>query len=157
MKLVLLEIGKTKDEALEKLIDKFVNRIRRFHQIEVISLKDARLPKSATPNEFKRIESVTIKKALLPGDFVVLLDEHGSGNDSKSFAKYVNKLLSMGKTRLVFVIGGAYGFDQSIYELASTSISLSPMTYSHQLIRLIFAEQLYRAFTIINNHPYHNE
>lgn len=154
---MLIEIGKTKSQALTELLNDLTKRVKRFHQFEVISIKDARLSKSSGANEHKSIEAETLKKALLPGDLVILLDERGQQFNSRGFSKYLNRQLQLGKARIVFVIGGAYGFDKSVYELASNTMALSSLTFSHQLIRLIFMEQLYRAFTIINNHPYHND
>ncbi len=157
MKIVLIEFGKTKDRALLDLLEDLIKRVKRFCQFEVISLKAARLPKSASASDHKSLEAESLKKVILSGDHLILLDERGETFNSRSFANLVNTRIESGRSRVVFVIGGAYGFDKSIYDLGSESIALSSMTFSHQLIRLIFMEQLYRAFTIINNHPYHND
>ena len=105
----------------------------------------------------KEREADFILKSFLPGDYIVLLDEHGKEFTSTQFASYLEKKMSNVAKRLIFVIGGPYGFSQRIYNAAQEKISLSKMTFSHQMIRLIFTEQLYRAMTILNNEPYHHE
>ena len=98
-----------------------------------------------------------ILKMLQPGDYLVLLDEHGKSFTSMEFATYLERKMHVVSKRLVFVIGGPYGFSEAVYKAASEKISLSKMTFSHQMIRLIFVEQIYRAMTILNNEPYHHE
>lgn len=157
MKLVLTETGKSKEKAIKELIAEYTKRIRRFNPIEVHTLKEGRLPKGSGGEEVSRLEAEYLLKYLTPDDHVVLLDEKGKQMSSRSFAAFIKNRLLLPKTRLVFVIGGAYGFHKTVYERADETISLSSMTISHQIIRPIFMEQLYRAFTIINHHPYHND
>lgn len=157
MKLVLAEIGKSKAKAIQDLVAEYTRRIGRFQAIEVHTIKEGRLPKGAREEEVSRIEADNLLRFFAPGDHVILLDEKGKQFTSRSFASFLNGRLMEPKSRLVFVIGGAYGFHESAYKRANELISLSGMTFSHQIIRPIFLEQLYRAFTIINNHPYHND
>ena len=158
MKLVLIQFGKTKDKGLTDLIEKFRIRTNRYCSLEVLELRDARLPKTATPLMFKEVESESLRKVLRPSDYLILLDEGGKSYTSRKFATFLKETYLRSKgNRILFVIGGAYGFSEEIYRLANAKVSLSSMTFSHQLIRLIFMEQLYRAFTILNKHPYHND
>ena len=157
MKLVLVEIGKSKEQAIQDLVAEYTRRIARYHPFEIQCIKEGRLPKSARVDEVSRFEGLKLMKSLDPSDYVVLLDEKGKQMDSREFASFMQNRLLLPKSRLVFVIGGAYGFDPGIYKRGDEMLSLSRMTFSHQIIRPIFLEQLYRAFTIINNHPYHND
>ena len=157
MKLVFLEIGKTKEKATAELVDEYAKRVKRYHNFEIISIKEARLSKNSRPEEVRQAEADAIRRVLLPGDQIVLLDEKGTHMSSRGFARFLQNQLLLPKSRLVFVIGGAWGFHNRIYELANEKLALSKMTMSHQIVRPVFMEQLYRAFTIINKHPYHND
>ena len=155
--MVLLEIGKSKDKAIISLVEEYKKRLQKYCQFEIITIREAGLPKSARPEDYKVIEGEKLQKVIGDNDQVVLLDEKGKEFNSRQFAGFVHQQMSTPKSRLVFVIGGAYGFDDSIYLRSNEKLSMSKMTYSHQIIRPIFMEQLYRAFTILNNHPYHND
>lgn len=156
MKITLIQIGKTHFDFIEEGYQTFAKRINRYAKFntEVIELP-SRL-KSDVPDVIKRNEADALLKKLQATDYVILLDEHGKVFSSVSYAAHLEKL-SHSQSRLVFVIGGAYGFHTDIYIRANEQLSLSGMTFSHQLIRLIFAEQLYRIFTIMKGEPYHHE
>lgn len=157
MKLVLVEIGKSKDKAIISLVAEYRKRLGKYCNFDIVSLRDAGLPKSARPEDFKKSEGEKLLKYLGDDDLVILLDEKGREFNSRQFANFIQHQMSLPKNRLVFVIGGAYGFDDAVYQRAEDKLSLSRMTYSHQIIRPVFLEQLYRAFTILAKHPYHND
>lgn len=157
MNIKLLVISKTDTPYLQDGIDTYVNRLKHYvnFQIEVIpALKDQ---KGATPELIKQREAALLQKRLEGADRIILLDEHGQSPTSVGFAQYIQKQMNSGVRTLVFVVGGAFGFAPEIHRLAHDKISLSPMTFNHQMVRLIFVEQLYRAFTILKGEPYHNE
>lgn len=154
MKIKLYVIGKTNFGFVEDGLKEYIKRLTRYVSFEIITLKEG---KSKNSNEVKSIEAKNILDKINENDFLILLDNNGQEFNSLTFANYINKKQDSGINNLVFLIGGAYGFDESIYKVAKDKISLSKMTFSHQIIRLIFIEQLYRAYTILNNHPYHNE
>jgi len=157
MKIRVLHLGKTVSPLLKQLIDEYLLRLKPMAGIEWKELPE---PKNASkfPVEIrKKKEAEVFLKHIFPGDTLILLDEKGKLMSSLDFAGFLQKKMLHSAGDLVFVTGGAYGFDRSMYERASMLLSLSPMTFSHQLVRLIFAEQLYRAFSIIHNKPYHNE
>ena len=157
MKIALIVVGKTVEKELGKLIDNYVERISHYLPFELITIPELKNTKSLTAEQQKKAEGDLIQKQLQAGDTVVLLDEHGKEMRSIEYAEWITKkTLTVGK-RLVFIIGGPYGFSPAIYEKANEKISLSRMTFSHQMIRLIFTEQLYRAMTIIKHEPYHHE
>ena len=132
-------------------------RLAHYVPFEIAVIPELRNTKSLSTDQQKEREADFILKSFLPGDYIVLLDEHGKEFTSTQFASYLEKKMSNVAKRLIFVIGGPYGFSQRIYNAAQEKISLSKMTFSHQMIRLIFTEQLYRAMTILNNEPYHHE
>lgn len=148
-------VGKTNEKYFIDAISEYEKRIKRFIPFEIITIPDSKGIKSA--DVLKGSEGELILKSVKDEDYVVLLDEKGKSFTSVKFAAYVERLLCRSDKRIVFVIGGAYGFSQPVYERADDKISLSEMTFSHQLVRVVFTEQLYRAFTIINNQPYHHE
>ena len=157
MKITLILVGKTTDKPVELGMDKYTKRIQRYlpFYIEVIpALKNA---KKMSETEIKQKEGDLIMNKIASTDHIVLLDEKGKEYTSVLFSKFIRKKMLHGMKNLVFIIGGAYGFSDAVYQRANSKIALSQMTFSHQLIRLIFLEQLYRAFTIINNEPYHHE
>ncbi len=155
MEIKLIVVGKTKRTELSKLIDEYIKRINfycRFKIIEVNSVKS----KKISEEEIKKVEGDNILKNLNKNDTLILLDERGKSYSSRKFSEFISSKTQTNKN-LTFVIGGAFGFSNSIYEKSNDLVSFSSMTFSHQIIRLFFTEQLYRAFTIINNHPYHND
>lgn len=155
MKLVFLMVGKTNEKYFNDAILEYEKRIKRFIPFEIITIPDSKGIKSA--DVLKETEGELILKQVKSDDFLILLDEKGKSFSSIKFASYVEKLLSRSDKRIIFAIGGAYGFSNGVYDRADDKISLSEMTFSHQLVRVVFTEQLYRAFTIINNLPYHHE
>ena len=149
MKFILLVVGKT--------INDYVERTKHYTSFDIEVIPELKNTKSLSMEQQKEKEGELILKAIQPGDVVVLLDEHGKEFRSIEFADWVEKKMHTVNKRLVFIIGGPYGFAPSVYAAAQEKISLSKMTFSHQMIRLIFVEQLYRAMTILNNGPYHHE
>ena len=152
----MIVVGKTDEKYLQQGIDLYMSRLKHyinFDMVVVPSLKDA---KGASPEEVKEREAALILKHLDRVDRVVLLDEHGTQHTSVDFAQYMQKQMNTGIKTLAFVVGGAFGFAPRIYAAAHDKVSLSPMTFNHQMVRLFFVEQLYRAFTILHHEPYHN-
>ena len=156
MKILLLVIGKTDEDYLITGIKKYVGRIGHYASFEMKEIPDIRNRKSLSEDQQKKAESFLLLSQLQPGDQVVLLDEKGKTYSSVGFSAQLEKLMASGAKRLVFVIGGPYGFAQEIYDKANDLLSLSPMTFSHQMVRLVFVEQLYRAFTILKGERYHH-
>lgn len=156
MKIALAVIGQTDKVYLETGLDIFTSRIARYVPFEEILIAEEKKWKKLDAEERKRQEAKALLGKLERTDVVVLLDEKGQQYTSEDFAEFLQKKMNAGPKRLVFVVGGAFGFDPSIYSRFPTKIALSKMTFSHQMIRLFAAEQLYRAFTILNNEPYHN-
>lgn len=157
MKIVLLVIGKTDDGYLETGIAKYVGRLEHYVPFEMKVIPDIKNRKTLTMQEQKKQEGALILSQLAPGDEVVLLDEKGKTFTSRDFSKWLERLSNANFKRVVFVIGGPYGFSQEVYDKAKHKISLSEMTFSHQMVRLVFAEQLYRAFTIMKGESYHHD
>lgn len=156
MKITLLFTGKTKEKYLREGIDEYVKRIKRYVPFNSISIPDLKVTKKTGLDYIKIQEGSQLLQRIKAADFVILLDEKGSEYSSVGFAKYISDL--EGKTgHLVFVIGGAYGFSKELLNRANAKVSLSKMTFSHQIVRLIFTEQLYRACTIIKGEPYHHK
>lgn len=157
MKIVLLAIGKTTNPHFGAGIDDYLSRVRHYLPMDIEIIPELKNTKSLSADIQKEKEADLLFKALQPGDNVVLLDEHGKTFRSVEFTAWIQKKMTAGIKRLVFVIGGPYGFSPRVYAAYPEKISLSSMTFSHQMIRLIFAEQIYRAMTILNNEPYHHE
>lgn len=157
MKTILMVVGKTTDKPFAAAIQEYVTRISHYLSFNIETIPELKGTKSLSESEQKECEANLIRKALQPGDYIVLLDEHGKERRSIEFAQWLQKKMSAGPRRLVFVVGGPYGFAPSIHQLAAEEISLSQMTLSHQMIRLLFTEQMYRALTILNGEPYHHE
>lgn len=157
MKILLLVIGKTDEDYLITGINKYVGRLGHYASFEMKELPDIRNRKTLSENQQKKAESFQLLQQLQPSDIVVLLDEGGKKYTSVEFSDMIGKFSAAGIKRLVFIVGGPYGFSQEVYDRADTKLSLSPMTFSHQMVRLIFVEQLYRAFTILKGEPYHHE
>ena len=157
MKITLLVVGKTVEKHYIAAISDYLERTKHYIPFEMEVIPELKNTKNLSMEQQKEKEAEMILKAIQPGDYVTLLDEHGKEFRSIEFAQWVEKKMHTVNKRLVFIIGGPYGFSQAIYNIALEKISLSKMTFSHQMIRLIFVEQLYRAMTILNNGPYHHE
>lgn len=157
MKIVLLAIGKTDDKNLIQLIDNYKNRLKHYVKFEFDIIPDIKNVKNLSEAQQKEKEGALILKKLQPTDHLILLDEKGKEFRSVNFADFLQKKMNSGVKRMVLVIGGPYGFSDIIYDKAQGKISLSKMTFSHQMIRLFMVEQLYRGFTILKNEPYHHE
>lgn len=157
MKIELLVVGKTTQTFVRDGLDEFTQRIKRYIPFNIVVIPELKNTKSLSVSEQKQKEGELIVKSLRADDYVTLLDEKGKDFTSQGFAKYIEGKMNTLPGRLVFIIGGPYGFSEEVYARAKETITLSKMTFSHQLIRLIFAEQLYRAFTILRNEPYHHE
>lgn len=153
----LITVGKTDSAEVASLVGLYQKRINRYIKFSVTALPDIRNARNMPEESLRREEGTTILRNITDGDYVVLLDDKGIEYTSPGFAAWLQKRMNSGLRRLVFVIGGAYGFSQAVRERANGAVSLSKMTFSHQIVRAIFAEQLYRAFTILNNEPYHHE
>lgn len=157
MKVYLIVVGKTSDKYIEEGISKYLKRINHYIKFEIITIPAIKISKKISVNELKEKESEAILKKITEKNFIVLLDEKGKRQSSVKFAEFIENKTIAGVKNLFFVVGGAYGFSDKIKQQADFLLSLSDMTFSHQIIRLIFTEQIYRAFTIIKNEPYHNE
>jgi 23S rRNA (pseudouridine1915-N3)-methyltransferase len=157
MKIKLLVIGKTDEKYLQTGLDIFCKRILHYISLEIKMIPDLKNTRNLTEDQQKEKEGELILRQLTGGDDLILLDEKGQQESSAGFARFLEKKMLAGTKQLVFVIGGPYGFSTKVYEKAVQKISLSAMTFSHQMVRLIFMEQLYRAFTIIKGEPYHHE
>ncbi len=157
MKIKLLAIGKTDEKYLQTGMDIFAKRIPHYVPFEFKIIPDLKNNRNLTEIQQKEKEGEMILRELTTSDELILLDENGLTNSSVAFARFLEKKMLAGTRQLVFVIGGPYGFSESVYQRANQRISLSPMTFSHQMVRLIFLEQLYRAFTILKGEPYHHE
>jgi 23S rRNA (pseudouridine1915-N3)-methyltransferase len=157
MKITLLIVGKTEDAYLKEGIDKYLKRLKHYVKIDIAEIAELKNTKALTQEQQKAKEAELILKRLSTLDYVILLDEKGAQLSSPQFAAYIDKKAIGSVTNLVFIVGGPYGFDDAIYQRANDKLSLSRMTFSHQMVRLFFVEQLYRAFTIIKGEPYHHE
>ncbi len=157
MKIIFLMLGKTGHEALDVLTQDYEKRISHYADFTQKVLPSAKVVKTADARLLKEKEADLILKELLPGDDVILLDEKGKEFTTMGMATWMQKKQNSGKKRLVFICGGAYGFDDKIYAIASEQIALSKLTFPHLLVRLIFSEQLYRVFTVLKGEKYHHE
>jgi 23S rRNA (pseudouridine1915-N3)-methyltransferase len=157
MKIIFLTVGKTEDAYLKEGIEKYVKRLKHYCKLELVDLNELKNTKALTPDQQKTKEAEMILKKVAATDYVVLLDENGTEFTSQQFAAYLDKRSISSSANIVFIVGGPYGFDQSVYQRANDKLSFSRMTFSHQMIRLFFTEQLYRAFTIIKGEPYHHQ
>lgn len=156
MKITLLAIGKTDDKRLQSLIDDYVKRLGHYIKFSFEILPDVKNVKHLSESQQKDKEGEQFLSYLNTSDVVVLLDENGKEFNSIDFSNYLQKHMNSGIKNLVFVIGGPYGFSDSMYQRAQGKVALSKMTFSHQMVRLFVVEQLYRAFTILRNEPYHH-
>lgn len=157
MKISMIVIGKTEEKYLTEGIEKYLKRLKHYINFSLIEIPELKNTKSLSEEQQKAKEAELIRKLLGSSDAVVLLDDKGKTFNSVEFSGYLNKKMISGLQHLVFIVGGPYGFDQSIYDRAAEKISLSKMTFSHQMVRLFFVEQVYRAFTILKGEPYHHE
>lgn len=157
MKITFLVVGKTTDKRLTSLIDDYAERVTHYTPFGVEVIPELKNTKALSAEQQKQREGELLQKQLRKGDCVVLLDEGGREFRSVEFAKYIERKQTTVAQRLVFIVGGPYGFSDDIYKLAAEKVSLSKMTFSHQMVRLFFVEQLYRAMTILRGEPYHHE
>ena len=157
MNIDLLVVGKTDSAEIQSLVATYLKRLNFYTRGTLVTLPDLKNTRNLSAESQKRQEGELLMRQFADGDYVVLLDEKGAEMRSVEFSMWLQKRMNSGVRRLCFVIGGPYGFSKTVYDRADESISLSQMTFSHQIIRAIFAEQLYRAFTIIRNEPYHHE
>lgn len=157
MKINLLVVGKTNEKFLIEGEQEYAKRLKRYVQFEKIEIPDLKNAKKRSEEEIKREEGKRILSKLSPNGLIVLLDDKGKAHDSMQFSKWMQDKMNRGYKHVTFVVGGAYGFSEEVYKAANQQISLSKMTFSHQMIRLFFTEQIYRAFTILNNEPYHHQ
>ena len=157
MKILLIVVGKTDQKWLNEGIGQYAERLTHFTQFEMQVIPDIRNTRSMDPQMQKAREGEQILKLLQPSDDIYLLDDKGREMTSPQMSQWIQKRMVQSTKRLVFIIGGPYGFSTDVYDRVPEHISLSRMTFSHQMVRLIFVEQLYRAFSILNNLPYHHE
>lgn len=157
MNIKLLAIGKTDNKALQLLIDDFSKRLSFYIKFDLEIIPDIKNVKNLSENQQKEKEGELILGKLTPTDQLILLDENGTGFSSIGFSDYLQKKMNSGIKTLVFVIGGPYGFSEEVNKKGQGKISLSQMTFSHQMVRLFVIEQIYRGFTILKNEPYHHE
>ena len=157
MNIELIVVGKTDMKEVEALVTMYTKRLNHYVKFAITTLADVRNTRKLSEAEQKRLEGEQILKLISDADHLMLLDEHGAELRSIEFADMLQRRMSAGTKRLVFVIGGPYGFSDAVYQRANSKLSLWKMTFSHQIVRAIFTEQLYRAFTILKNEPYHHE
>lgn len=156
MTIKLIAIGKTDSKALQQLISEYEARLKHYVRFELDIIPDIKNTKNLSEKQQKEKEGELILKKLTATDILILLDENGKHFSSVEFSNYLQKKMNSGIKQLVFVIGGPYGFSDALYQKAQGKISLSKMTFSHQMVRLFVVEQVYRAFTILKNEPYHH-
>lgn len=157
MKLTLILVGKTEDDYIISGFNEYVKRLKRYITFETLVIPALRNAKNLSEEQQKNEEGVLIGKQIQSSDFIVLLDEFGIEQRSVEFADFIQKRMNSGIKNLVFIVGGPYGFSDEIKKIANYKLSLSKLTFSHQMVRLFFVEQLYRAMTILKNEPYHHE
>ncbi len=157
MKIEFVVIGKTVSRYLQEGIDNYVKRIGHYIPFSVTCIQDIKSTKSLTEDRQKELEGEMVLSILQPGDFLVLLDERGKEYTSREFASFIDKKMLTVPKRLIFLVGGPYGFSKAVYSRADDKISLSRMTFSHEMVRLFFTEQIYRAMTILRGEPYHHD
>lgn len=157
MNIKLLAIGKTDNKNLQALIEEYTKRLGFYIKFDLDIIPDIKNAKNLSESEQKIKEGQLILNKLSPTDYLILLDENGKEFSSVGFSEFLQKKMNSGLKTIVFVIGGPYGFSDEVYQKAEGKVSLSQMTFSHQMIRLFVIEQIYRAFTILNNEPYHHQ
>lgn len=156
MNIELIVVGKTDSKQVAAIVDEYKARLNHYTRFGITIVPDLKATKSLSEEQQKRAEGEAIMRLLAPSDYVMLMDERGAEMGSVEFAEWLQKRMASGCKRLCFIIGGPYGFSPEVYGRADGKLSLSKMTFSHQIVRAIFAEQLYRAFTIIKGEPYHH-
>nr|WP_319401931.1 23S rRNA (pseudouridine(1915)-N(3))-methyltransferase RlmH [uncultured Carboxylicivirga sp.] len=157
MKIELVMIGKTDEKYIVEGIEKYLQRLKHYLPFKMNTIPDLKKTKNLSEDQQKKMEGDLILSQLQPGDQLILLDENGKEFTSVAFSDFIEKKMVSGLKRIIFVIGGPYGFSDEVYSKASSKISLSKMTFSHQMVRLFFVEQVYRAMTILKNEPYHHQ
>jgi 23S rRNA (pseudouridine1915-N3)-methyltransferase len=157
MQIRLIAVGKTDHSAIQTLLEEYIKRLGFYIKFELEIIPDLKNSKNLSEAAQKEKEGELILKKVQSSDELVLLDEQGKQYSSMDFSDYLQKKMNAGLKQLIFVIGGPYGFSESVYQRANCKISLSKMTFSHQMVRVFFVEQLYRAFTILKNEPYHHQ
>ncbi|MCY4779533.1 23S rRNA (pseudouridine(1915)-N(3))-methyltransferase RlmH [Sphingobacterium sp. UT-1RO-CII-1] len=157
MKIILVCIGKTDDKLMVDAIDNYAKRLKHYINFEIKIISDLKNNKNLTQEQQKLKEGELLLKQVLNTDTLILLDERGTAYSSVGFSEFIEQKMLQSTNRLVFVVGGPYGFAESVYKRAAGLLSLSKMTFSHQMIRLFIVEQVYRAFTIMRGEPYHHE
>lgn len=157
MKTLLIAVGKTADKHIAALTDDYLSRLRHYLTVEKAVVPALKNTRGLDATEQKRREEVEIKKLLQAGDCIVLLDEHGTELTSRELAQWIQRRMNAAPRRLVFIIGGPYGFSEGMYAAAADKLSLSRLTFNHQMVRPFLVEQLYRAMTILRGEPYHND
>jgi 23S rRNA (pseudouridine1915-N3)-methyltransferase len=157
MKITLLTIGKTEEDYLKKGIEQYLKRLKHYIPFEIHDIAALKKTAGMAPDVVKQKEAELFDKHLEKADCIILLDERGSEFSSKGFSDFLQKRMNTGIREMVFMVGGAWGFAETLHQKADFKISLSKMTFSHQMVRLFFVEQLYRAFTILKGESYHNE
>ena len=157
MKITLLTVGKTDKDWVKQGLDIYTSRLKHYISFTIIEIPELKNVSALTKEQIKAKEGELILKSIRPADDVILLDEHGKEFTSTGFASFLQKKMALEGRDIVFIIGGAYGFSEEVYKRSNSKISLSQMTFSHQMVRAIFAEQIYRAFTIMKGEPYHHE
>ena len=157
MKITLVCIGKTDDQYIVKGMEVYLKRLKHYVNFQILSIPDIKNVKNLSENQQKEKEAQLLLKNVSNQDFLILLDERGKEYSSIEFSAFLEKQMVAGVTHIIFMIGGPYGFDDSVYQRANAKISLSRMTFSHQMVRLFFVEQIYRAYTIMRGEPYHHE
>lgn len=157
MKIELMVVGATQSKYLIEGINNYVKRLDHYVPFAITTLRDLKSTKALTESQQKEQEGQMMLSAIQSGDMVVLLDERGREFSSREFSAFIDKQMLSGRRRLLFVVGGPYGFSDAVYSRADAKISLSRMTFSHEMVRLFFVEQLYRAMTILRGEPYHHD
>ena len=157
MKILLLTIGNTDKKYMKEGIDDYIKRLSFYIPFEMKVIPDIKNRSSLSEEQQKEKEGLLILNQVSPGDYLILLDEHGNEFSSVGFSRWIEKKMIAGTRQLIFVIGGPYGFSNTVYQRSDIKISMSKLTFSHQMVRLIFVEQIYRVMTIIKNEPYHHE
>ncbi len=157
MKILLMVVGKTSTPYIASAVEEYVKRVNRYVPLEIVTIPDQRSSRALTEEIQKQREGTAILATLQGGDHVVLLDERGRELTSREFAAEIDRRMVQGLKRLVYVVGGPYGFSEEVYRRADSKLSLSRMTFTHEMVRLFFTEQIYRAMTILRGEPYHHD
>ncbi len=157
MTIKLLTIGKTDDPSLQHLTNVYFKRLQFYNKFEIDCIPDIKNAKNLDEHQQKVKEGELLLQKITPSDYIVILDEKGKQFTSEEFSVFLQKRMNSGLKQVIFIIGGPYGFSEAVYTRADAKLSLSKMTFSHQMVRLFFIEQVYRAFTILRNEPYHHK